>query len=356
MTRNTAPAPPVLGWSPPGTGSPTRDLPPAACSLLPPAPTDRPARNRLLNWPGRSPSGSRPGGPSCVGKIDRGEGNGATARSAGGPVPWACLFITSGRHEGPVTPKNQSLRSRQLHIVTFQPGPHRVARMKRSVLTTARLMAEMPDQVSGRPDRMAMLTMTYADDQEWQPDDVVRTIRLARSFSRERDFSLVYLWVLEMTKRGRPHYHMALKLPATLKLPKPDDAGWWTKGMTRIEYARHPVAYMAKYLSKVDARDYYPKGARMHGCGGLSKDAKRERRFWAGPSYARECLGEGADMFRAPGGGWMDRETGVVLPARYGLVSRSRDQVQLVDLWEGRDRPPGWEEPERITGPVGGAE
>lgn len=243
-----------------------------------------------------------------------------------------------------------------MHIVTFQPGPHRVARMKRSVLTTARLMAEMPDQVSGRPDRMAMLTMTYADDQEWQPDDVVRTIRLARSFSRERDFSLVYLWVLEMTKRGRPHYHMALKLPATLKLPKPDDAGWWTKGMTRIEYARHPVAYMAKYLSKVDARDYYPKGARMHGCGGLSKDAKRERRFWAGPSYARECFGEGADMFRAPGGGWMDRETGVVLPARYGLVSRSRDQVQLVDLWEGRDRPPGWEEPERITGPVGGAE
>jgi|GEM_PF-2269126 len=263
MTRNTAPAPPVLGWSPPGTGSPTRDLPPAACSLLPPAPTDRPALHWLLPWPGRSPSGSRPGGPSYVGKPDREEGNGATARSAGGPVPWACLFITSGRHEGPVTPKNQSLRSRQLHIVTFQPGPHRVARMKRSVLTTARLMAEMPDQVSGRPDRMAMLTMTYADDQEWQPDDVVRTIRLARSFSRERDFSLVYLWVLEMTKRGRPHYHMALKLPATLKLPKPDDAGWWTKGMTRIEYARHPVAYMAKYLSKVDARDYYPKG---HGC------------------------------------------------------------------------------------------
>ena len=36
MTRNTAPAPPVLGWSPPGTGSPTRDLTPAAYSLPPP--------------------------------------------------------------------------------------------------------------------------------------------------------------------------------------------------------------------------------------------------------------------------------------------------------------------------------
>lgn len=217
--------------------------------------------------------------------------------------------------------------------------------MKRNVLTTARLMAALPDQVQGRRDRMAMLTTTYAEDQEWDRRDITRTFTHMRRFAKERDFALIYLWVLEMTKRGRPHYHVAIKLPAGVKLPKPDDAGWWTKGMTRTEFARHPVAYMAKYLSKVDSLSHYPKGARISGFGGLPGEEKRERRYWASPSYVRECFGGEANPFRAPGGGWLDRESGEVLPSRYQLVSRGRSEVRLVDLWDGADRPPGVIEP-----------
>ena len=225
--------------------------------------------------------------------------------------------------------------------------------MKRNVLTTARLMSELPPQVPGRPDRMAMVTATYAEDQEWEPGDITRLVKFARRFVQDAGYRFSFLWVLEMTRRGRPHYHMAVRLPATVRLPKPDDAGWWMRGMTRIEYARAPVAYMAKYLSKVDSLDHYPRGARISGFGGLPEEARRERRLWASPRYVRELLGEEANPFRAPGGGWLDRETGEALPPRYQLVTRSRQQVKLLDCWAGRDRPPGWEEP--ITGSDGDA-
>ena len=228
-------------------------------------------------------------------------------------------------------------------IVTLDSGALRVARMKRNVLTTARLLADLPPQVPGRPDRTAMITATYEDDQEWQPRDITHLVRSARRFVERAGFRFSFLWVLELTKRGRPHYHMALRLPATLRLPKPDDAGWWTRGMTRIEYARAPVAYMAKYLSKLDALDHYPPGARISGFGGLPEEARRERRLWASPRYVRDLLGQEANPFRAPGGGWLDRETGEVLPSRYQLVTRSRRQVQLLDRWGGADRPPGWD-------------
>lgn len=64
MTRNEPTTPPVLGWSPPGTGSPTRDLPPAACSLPPPRayrqtgpkPAAKLARAEPVGVPARRPA------------------------------------------------------------------------------------------------------------------------------------------------------------------------------------------------------------------------------------------------------------------------------------------------------------
>lgn len=233
----------------------------------------------------------------------------------------------------------------RLPFVTVEKDAARLARMKRNVLTCARLIDGIQQQRKGRPDRWAMLTATYREDVDWDPRHVSDLLRNARLFAKEGGWLFVYVWTLEMTRRGRPHYHVAMKLPAGVKLPKPDDAGWWPHGMTRVEFARNPVAYLAKYLSKVDSLDCYPKGARISGFGGLPPEAKRERRLWASPRYVRELFGEEADPFRAQGGGWLDRETGEHLPSRYQVVSRGRRQVQLLDLWEGKDVPPGWEGP-----------
>ena len=216
--------------------------------------------------------------------------------------------------------------------------------MKRSLLTTTRLMDDLPSQVPGRPDRWAMITATYAPSEDWEPRHISDMLRQGRMFARDHEFLFRYLWVLELTRAGRPHYHVALKLPAGVRLPKPDDAGWWPYGMTRIEYARHPVAYMAKYLSKLDRVDHYPRGARISGFGGLPQEARRERRRWAAPRYVRELLGEEADPFRAEGGGWLDRDSGEVLPSPYRLITRSRSRVELLDLWGGQERPPGWDD------------
>jgi hypothetical protein len=60
-----------------------------------------------------------------------------------------------------------------------------------------------------------------------------------------------FIWVIEWTKAGKPHYHVLIWLPQLAKLPKPDQAGWWSKGMTRTERIRAAgVGYIAKYASK----------------------------------------------------------------------------------------------------------
>ena len=61
---------------------------------------------------------------------------------------------------------------------------------------------------------------------------------------------LHYVWVLELTKRGRPHYHVLFWLPKGVSMPKADKQGWWKHGMTRSG-GHSPVGYLCKYTSKV---------------------------------------------------------------------------------------------------------
>ena len=84
-----------------------------------------------------------------------------------------------------------------------------------------------------------------------------------------------------------PDYLLVLWLPIGITLPKPDKQGWWPHGMTRIEWVKRPVAYLAKYLSKDDA-DAFPKGCRIMGCGGLSEPARNERCWWLMPTWVKD--------------------------------------------------------------------
>jgi hypothetical protein len=122
---------------------------------------------------------------------------------------------------------------------------------------------------------------------------------------------MLYCWVAELTQAGRVHYHMIVWLPQGLTLPKPDKQGWWPHGHTKIEWARKPVGYLAKYASKGDAQNLFPKGLRLHGRGGLDTPGRQMVTWWLLPRYVREEFDRpGQRITRARGGGWVDLDTG----------------------------------------------
>ncbi|WP_121443249.1 rolling circle replication-associated protein [Alkalispirillum mobile] len=197
--------------------------------------------------------------------------------------------------------------------------------MKQAVITSARLHCEtLPSGF-----RAAMVTLTYAHDDQWSPRHISELIKRARQWLKRRRLRLRYTWVLELTRRGRPHYHIMLWLPRRVRLPKPDKAGWWPHGLTRIEWARNAVGYLAKYASK-DIEGALPKGARIHGNGGLNDAARAERAWWLCPAYVRERC-EPADLpRRCPGGGWWLKGTGEWFPSAWRLLGFEGGTVVIV--------------------------
>lgn len=185
-------------------------------------------------------------------------------------------------------------------------GLQRLRSMKKTVMTAARL-----HQNSDTRARPAMVTLTYRDDEEYCPRDVSDFLKRARQWAARRGFNLRGLFVLETTKRGRPHYHVMLWLPRGLSLPKPDKQGWWKKGMSRIEYVRRAVGYMAKYASKGES-DGIPAGARLYGAFGLAAEGRAELSWWRLPVWLRERVTSITGLVRVVGVGWISTLTGEV--------------------------------------------
>ena len=169
-----------------------------------------------------------------------------------------------------------------------------------------------------------MLTTTYREGSNSSPRDVSDMVRSVRRYFcravglRYRSYRprFRYLWVGELTKRLRPHYHLLLWIPRGIYLPKADKAGWWPHGSTKIEKARNAVGYLAKYASKFTTAmaEAFPKGFRTHAVGGLDDESKRELRWWKAPKDARDVLGPDADI-RKVQGGYADKLTGSFWPS-----------------------------------------
>ncbi|HPE81494.1 MAG TPA: hypothetical protein PKZ35_15985 [Gammaproteobacteria bacterium] len=195
--------------------------------------------------------------------------------------------------------------------------------MKRSVITSARLLQE-DMTLGGARFRGAFLTLTYRADVEWRQGQVTGCIKAIREYLARRGHAMRYVTVMELHKSGRPHYHLLIWLPRGVTLPKPDKRGWWPHGGTKIEWARNPVGYLAKYASKgTDGR--FPKGARLTTSGGLSLRARFERAWWLAPGWVREHFAVEDRPARAPGGGWVSRISGDWLPSPWRLVDRAVD-------------------------------
>lgn len=179
--------------------------------------------------------------------------------------------------------------------------------------------------------RLVMVTLTYADGSNWRPNDIREYMLALRAELKAR--LVGYAWVLEMQKRGAPHYHIMLYVRRGTRVPTPDKSGMWQKGVSRIETA-HKVDYIMKYVGKEYQKEMLPGGARMFAVW-IAKNIPTELQllqFRASslPGWFRDIVGEylkteGAEFGRiwerAPGGGWLLRPTGEVHPSPWRVIA-----------------------------------
>jgi hypothetical protein len=162
----------------------------------------------------------------------------------------------------------------------------RYGRLRRVILTAGRLLV---DTFHGRS-RWWMVTLTYRPGEDWAPRQITVCMQRIRAYLSRRGLPSRYVWVLEATKAGRPHYHVLIQLPYGFSMPKPDKQGWWTHGLTRTEIARRAVGYLAKYASKAGSAITW-KGARCYGVSGLSSRNRAVLSFWRAPRWVRTACG-----------------------------------------------------------------
>ena len=224
--------------------------------------------------------------------------------------------------------KNVNFHSREDAVeVVLCSSEKRARSLRASVITGARLMSE---QMEGKKSRYqgVFVTLTYRPDVDWSARHVTDFLKPARQWASRKGLSLPYVWVAELHKSGRVHFHVLLFLPVGINLPKPDKRGWWPHGMTKTERARNAVGYMAKYVSKGSYDHPFPPGLRSYCVGGLEESRRRELRWWKAPGYARHYIPMGADIRRAPGG-WVDRDTGLLLRSPFEFVRSAHGYTYL---------------------------
>lgn len=185
----------------------------------------------------------------------------------------------------------------------------RVRRMRRVVIAAADATRDLP----GFRSRGILVTLTYREREPWRSEDVTQYVRAVREFLRRRGVMCRYQWVLELTKRGRPHYHVLFWVPPSVRLPKPDTSGQWKHGLTRIEKARRPVGYLVKYATKGGVEDgTLPYGARLFGVGAPDKSVRLARHRAGLPAWLAASSDPDEWLSRVTRVGWVERSSGLV--------------------------------------------
>lgn len=206
--------------------------------------------------------------------------------------------------------------------ITIDKHAARVSRLRKAVGVASKCHLNVAE---GAGQNNVMVTLTYAGtNADWQPRHVSDYIRKVRQWFKDRcpGEKLRYVWVAELQQRGVIHYHAVFFLPPGVRMPRADKKGWWPHGMTNTLKATAPVAYLMKYASKVESKTVggFPRGARIHGCGGLDAVGAAIRRWCLWPAYVQGNASVN-DRFRpAPGGGYLNAETGEHLESEWALT------------------------------------
>jgi hypothetical protein len=225
-----------------------------------------------------------------------------------------------------------ALGPRMTRGISIDTSVSRVRKLQAAILTRSRLISHSLPR--GRF-KSAMLTLTYREDDQWHAKHIATLLQRVRDHLSRRGLKAPYVWVAELTQRGRIHYHVLFWLPKGFTLPKPDKQGWWPWGSTRIEWARNAVGYLAKYASKGTEPmllRQFPKGCRLHGAGGFSDAVRLSARWWSLPAYLRAACFPSCNFMRRVGGGFVSRVTGAILSPVFGLMAVGHKSVRVQQI------------------------
>lgn len=218
------------------------------------------------------------------------------------------------------------------NVIQIDPDVQRVTRLRKSLGIAAKALHNLGPVNQ----RIWMQTLTYrGDNGDWKPEHISRYLDALRRwhYNKTGTKTLRYAWVAELQQRGVIHYHVVVWLAAGLVPPKPDtcwrrvdrrghvhyEPPMWPHGMSNRLLSHAPVAYLMKYASKIESKNLggFPRGARIHGCGGLDAVGRGMRRWVNWPAYVQgnaSC----SDRFRPQkGGGFVNAETGEFLPPEF---------------------------------------
>lgn len=227
----------------------------------------------------------------------------------------------------------------------------RLKRLQKSVRISAQVIQETLQQARVKY-KAHMVTLTYRDDVEWSPRQVSNYLKCVREWARRKGIFLHYVWVLELTKRGRPHYHVLFWLPRGLSMPKADKQGWWRHGMTNTVPARSPVGYLCKYTSKgidFDSWGKLPRGGRLYGHGGYTPSMRITRAWLIAPSWVRELIDQ-CDGVRKVGCYWVNRVSGMGIRSPFAFDHVNRilrfkgfsDPIHESEIFNNSPPDPDW--------------
>lgn len=110
--------------------------------------------------------------------------------------------------------------------------------------------------------RLCMFTLTYKGVKDWRPGHMQRFQDwLVMEYN-----SPLNVWVMELQKRGAPHYHCLVLLGKGQRWKNPQSTWGWPYGITRVTDNIHSPFYIMKYLQKgVGDEKEYPPYARIFG-------------------------------------------------------------------------------------------
>ena len=198
-------------------------------------------------------------------------------------------------------------------VIEFDKKKARLSRMRKRVFAWANTISEyLPAHGLGLKHRKVMITLTYAQVDDWRPNHIRDYIKELRR--RLADNFIAYAWVGELQERGAVHYHIELIVKKGTRIPMPDKSGMWKHGSSRIETAR-TVFYICSYLKKAYQKEGdFPKGLRMFSVW-ISPQAVTTFSRWlfrlsSLPKWLSEqILGKEElkekSWYRRPGGGWL---------------------------------------------------
>jgi hypothetical protein len=191
-------------------------------------------------------------------------------------------------------------------ILKINPKVARVRRLQKRVKAWADLTSGIKQE-----NRLVMITLTYEKVEDYQSGHIRNFMLKVRKELSNNLYA--YAWVGELQKRGAVHYHVVLLVRRGTIIPKPDEAGWWSFGMTKIETAKTPY-YLLTYTGKKHQKmGDFPKGMRLFAVwvkrDKVSAAARWFFRMSALPCWLTDILKDekwqGSRVKRAIGGGWL---------------------------------------------------